>query len=212
MNKKLFDKVKSLCKDTGLSEKYLKAITEKLGGSVEDDSTDEAAIETAANLVADVAKESQAEATKWAQKQKDPKFTTTDPDDDSDPDDDPDDDPKKRHKGGNSEVLAYLKKMEKKIDDQATELATMKAERAKGERTATIQSLMAAHKIPQHLQARLAKSISDDEDAETVIKSYKQELITNGLATEDPEGSKAASEKQIDEAADNLLESITVKD
>ena len=208
MNKKLFDKVKSLCKDTGLSEKYLKAITEKLGGSVEDDSTDEAAIETAANLVADVAKESQAEATKWAQKQKDPKFTTTDPDDDSDPDDDP----KKRHKGGNSEVLAYLKKMEKKIDDQATELATMKAERAKGERTATIQSLMAAHKIPQHLQARLAKSISDDEDAETVIKSYKQELITNGLATEDPEGSKAASEKQIDEAADNLLESITVKD
>ena len=50
MNKTLFDKVKSLCKDTGLSEKYLKAITEKLGGSIEDDSTDEAAIEEAANL------------------------------------------------------------------------------------------------------------------------------------------------------------------
>lgn len=29
MNKKLFEKVKGLCKDTGLSEKYLKAITEK---------------------------------------------------------------------------------------------------------------------------------------------------------------------------------------
>lgn len=28
MNKKLFEKVKDLCKDTGLSEKYLKAITE----------------------------------------------------------------------------------------------------------------------------------------------------------------------------------------
>ena len=36
MNKKLFEKIKSLCKDTGLSEKYLKAITEKLGGSIED--------------------------------------------------------------------------------------------------------------------------------------------------------------------------------
>ena len=56
MNKKLFEKVKSLCKDTGLSEKYLEAITDKIGGSIEDDSTDEAAIETTANLVADVAK------------------------------------------------------------------------------------------------------------------------------------------------------------
>ena len=213
MNKKLFEKVKSLCKDTGLSEKYLKAITEKLGGSVEDDSTDEAAIETAANLVADVAKESQAEATKWAQKQKDPKFSSDSDDDldDDDPDDDPKPNPKKKGKA-DSEVLAYLKKMEKKIDEQATELATMKAERAKCERSATIQSLMATHKIPQHLQARLAKSISDEEDAEAVIKEYKQELITNGLVTEDSEGSKAASEKQVDEAADDLLESITVKD
>ncbi|MEO4716205.1 hypothetical protein ABHZ63_06895 [Phocaeicola vulgatus] len=41
MNKKLFEKVKGLCKDTGLSEKYLKAITEKMGGSIEDDSTDD---------------------------------------------------------------------------------------------------------------------------------------------------------------------------
>ena len=29
MNKKLFEKVKGLCKDTGLSEKYLKAIPKK---------------------------------------------------------------------------------------------------------------------------------------------------------------------------------------
>ena len=42
MNKTLFKKVKDLCKDTGLSEKYLTAITEKMGGSIEDDSTDEA--------------------------------------------------------------------------------------------------------------------------------------------------------------------------
>ncbi|UVQ30805.1 hypothetical protein [Bacteroides ovatus] len=45
MNKTLFKKVKDLCKDTGLSEKYLTAITEKMGGSIEDDSTDEAEIE-----------------------------------------------------------------------------------------------------------------------------------------------------------------------
>ena len=56
MNKTLFKKVKDLCKDTGLSEKYLTAITEKMGGSIEDDSTDEAEIEKEANQIADVAK------------------------------------------------------------------------------------------------------------------------------------------------------------
>ena len=97
MNAKLFEKVKSLCKDTGLSEKYLKAITAKLGGSVEDDSTDEAAIEEAANLVAEVAKESQGEATRWANAKgkgkkkpsKDDDPDEDDPEDDTDEDDDP---------------------------------------------------------------------------------------------------------------------------
>ena len=51
MNKKLFEKVNGLCKDTGLSEKYLKEITEKMGGSIEDDSTDDDAIESTANPV-----------------------------------------------------------------------------------------------------------------------------------------------------------------
>ena len=59
-----------MCKDTGLSEKYLKAITEKMGGSIEDDSTDDEAIESTANLIAEVAKESQGEATRWANKKK----------------------------------------------------------------------------------------------------------------------------------------------
>lgn len=87
MNKKLFEKVKDLCKDTGLSEKYLKAITEKLGGSIEDDSTDDAAIETTANLIADVATESQGEATRWANKKKDDSKKGKKDGEDDDPDD-----------------------------------------------------------------------------------------------------------------------------
>ena len=216
MNKKLFEKVKSLCKDTGLSEKYLKAITEKLGGSVEDDSTDEAAIETAANLVADVAKESQAEATKWAQKIKDPKRkdpkVDDDPDDDPDDDDpDDDDDDPTTKKGKKDPIAKMLRKMQKQMDDQKKELETLRGEKAKGERSATIQKLMEDHKIPKYLRDTLAKSIAEGDDAEETIKSFKQGLITNGLETEDPEGKKVASEKQVDEAADNLLESITAK-
>lgn len=215
MNKKLFEKVKSLCKDTGLSEKYLKAITEKLGGSIEDDSTDEAAIETTANLVADVAKESQGESSRWvdAFKKKNPKRKDPDdddPDDDSD-DDDPDDDPDAKKNGKKDPMMKLLKKMQKQMEDQAAELKTLKGEKAAGERTANIQKLMEDHKIPKYLRDTLAKSIAEGDDAEETIKNFKQGLITNGLETEETEGKKVASEKQVDEAADNLLESITVK-
>ena len=216
MNKTLFEKVKSLCKDTGLSEKYLKAITEKLGGSIEDDSTDEAAIETTANLVADVAKESQGESSRWvdAFKKKNPKRKDPDdddPDDDSDDDDDPDDDPDAKKKGKKDPMMKLLKKMQKQMEDQAAELKTLKGEKAAGERTANIQKLMEDHKIPKYLRDTLAKSIADGDDAEETIKNFKQGLITNGLETEETEGKKVASEKQVDEAADSLLESITVK-
>lgn len=219
MNKKLFEKVKSLCKDTGLSEKYLKAITEKLGGSIEDDSTDEAAMETTANLIADVAKESQGESSRWvdAFKKKNPKRKGSDADDD-DPDDDDDDDPDDvdddpaPKKGGKKDpYMKMLQKMQKQMDAQSKELETLRGERAKGERTANIQKLMETHKIPSYLRDTLAKSIAEGDDAEETIKNFKQGLITNGLETEESEGKKVASEKQVDEAADNLLESITAK-
>ena len=44
-----------------------------MGGSIEDDSTDDEAIESTANLIAEVAKESQGEATRWANKNKETK-------------------------------------------------------------------------------------------------------------------------------------------
>lgn len=213
MNAKLFEKVKSLCKDTGLSEKYLKAITAKLGGSVEDDSTDEAAIEEAANLVAEVAKESQGEATRWANAKgkgkKKPSKDDDDSDDDHDDDDSDDDDPskgkgKRKQKKDEDPTEARLKALEE-------QLAKYKADEAKSKRSKEISEAFEKHKIPAYLRDRLAKSISDDEDLEEAVSALKQDLITNGLISEGSEGAKAASAKQVDEAADDLLESITVK-
>ena len=213
MNAKLFEKVKSLCKDTGLSEKYLKAITAKLGGSIEDDSTDEAAIEEAANLVAEVAKESQGEATRWANaKGKGKKKPSKDDDqDEDDPEDDPDEDDdssrgkgKRKQKKDEDPTEARLKALEE-------QLAKYKADEAKGKRSKEISEAFEKHKIPTYLRDRLAKSISDDEDLEEAVSALKQDLITNGLISEGSEGAKAASAKQVDEAADDLLESITVK-
>lgn len=218
MNKKLFEKVKGLCKDTGLSEKYLKAITEKMGGSIEDDSTDDAAIETTANLIADVAKESQGEATRWANKKKDDPNKGGKGGEDDDPDKKgnkggEDDDPnKKGNKGGTDD--ADDKKddpNEKRIKALEDELAKMKAGESKAKRMAEINAAMAKHNIPAKFRDRFAKSISDDEDVEEAVTTLKQDFITAGLVTDDSEGTKAASEKQIDEAADSLLESITVK-
>lgn len=208
MNKQLFAKVKDKCKDTGLSEKYLTAITEKMGGSVEDDSTDEEAIEKAANLIAEVAKESQGEATRWANKAKvGDKKPKPNKKDDDDTDNDGDDKGKGAGDGGskdNPKDDEQIQKLQKQID-------YLKAKEAKAARSAQINAAFEKHKIPKFLRDRLAKSISDDEDVEDAVSTLKQDCITNGLMSGDAEGAKAASEKQVDEAADALLESITAK-
>lgn len=211
MNKELFAKVKDKCKDMGLSEKCLTAITEAMGGSVADDSTDTDAIESTANLIVSVATASQSEATRWVNKAKGtPKQKTTkkDGEEGNADDDDPNNtDPNKDGKGGgngNPSESEAIKKLQEQID-------ALKAEKSKGERAATINAAFEKHNIPAFLRERLAKSISDDEDVEAAVSALKQDCITNGLMSDSADGAKAASEKQVDEAADALLESITAK-
>lgn len=203
MNKKLFEKVKGLCKDTGLSEKYLKAITEKMGGSIEDDSTDDEAIESTANLIAEVAKESQGEATRWANKNKE---TKTEEEKKAE-----EERKKKEEEERLKGKVALDEATEKRLKEMEEKIANYEAKESKEARAKEVVKAMEKHKIPACFRDRLAKSISDDEDIEDAVSAYKQELITNGLDDEHSGGSKAASEKQIDEAADSLLESITVK-
>lgn len=203
MNKKLFEKVKGLCKDTGLSEKYLKAITEKMGGSIEDDSTDDEAIESTANLIAEVAKESQGEATRWANKNKE---TKTEEEKKAE-----EERKKKEEEERLKGKVALDEATEKRLKEMEEKIANYEAKESKEARAKEVVKAMEKHKIPAYLRDRLASSISDDEDIEDAVSAYKQGLITNGLDDEHSGGSKAASEKQIDEAADSLLESITVK-
>lgn len=208
MNKALLEKVKDLCKDYGLSEKYLAATTEAMGGHVADDSTDTEEIEKVANQVAAVAKASQAEATRWAAKKE--RKPETKKKDETEEDEDGDDEAKKKPSKKKSEdeeddpVLTRLKALE-------DELAAAKAEKAKAGRKSQIEEAMEKHKIPAYLRARLAKSIDDEEDVDEAVKAYKQELITNGLSKDQTEGAKAASEKDTDEAAEDLLKSISTK-
>ncbi|MDH6308032.1 replication initiation and membrane attachment protein DnaB [Dysgonomonas sp. PFB1-18] len=200
MNKKLFVKVKDLCKDTGLSEKYLIAITEKMGGSIEDDSTDEAAIEEVANQIVDIAKESQGEATRWANsKKKDEKGSKGSKSEKEKEEDEEGKGTKASKEDAENERLKALEE----------ELALLKGDKAKEQRTAAVKSAQEKHKIPEWRMKGLV--VPEDQDPDEYLAAIKQDLITQNLMPADTEGTKAASEQALDEVSDNLLESITVK-
>lgn len=205
MNKALYTKVKDRCKDTHLSEKYLKEITESIGDVVEDDSTDEELIEKTATKIVNIAKSSQGEATRWAQNAKENANQGKKGEGESEEDDDPQ---KGKGKGKTEHDDDPHAARIKELED---EIAQMKGEKSKAKRSSDIASVMEKHKIPTYLRNRLAKSIGDEEDIEEAVTAIKQDLITDGLMPKDGEGEKAASDKQIDSAADALLESITVK-
>lgn len=207
MNKLLFSKVKDQCKDTGLSEECLKALTEAIGGSIEDDSTDEEAIGKVANQIKQVAVSTQSEAARWANKKKDPKNKKDqkpdNKDGEGDDNDDPDRDQDQSQKTDN-QVLELLKKLEKRMDQFEVDGKTK-------DRQKLIKEAMENHKIPTKFRDRLAKSIGDDEDIEETVKAFKQDFITEGLTSEGEQKNKTATEQQVDEAADALLKSITVE-
>lgn len=193
MNKLLFSKVKDQCKDTGLSEECLKALTEAIGGSIEDDSTDEEAIGKVANQIKQVAVSTQSEAARWANNKKDGEGDDDDPDGDQDPPQNTD-----------NQFLELLKKLEKRMDQFEVDGKTK-------DRQKLIKEAMENHKIPAKFRDRLAKSIGDDEDIEETVKAFKQDFITEGLTSEGEQKNKTATEQQVDEAADALLKSITVE-
>lgn len=208
MNKLLFSKVKDQCKDTGLSEECLKALTEAIGGSIEDDSTDEEAIGKVANQIKQVAVSTQSEAARWANNKKDPKNKKDQKkqkpaNKDGEGDDDPDGDQDPPQNTDN-QVLELLKKLEKRMDEFEVDGKTK-------DRQKLIKEAMENHKIPAKFRDRLAKSIGDDEDIEETVKAFKQDFITEGLTSEGEQKNKTATEQQVDEAADALLKSITVE-
>jgi hypothetical protein len=200
MNKALFNKVKSLCKDTGLSEKYLTALTEKMGGSIEDDSTDETAIEEIANQIADIATASQGEATRWVNKKKEAESKKK-----SDQETDEDENPKKKEPSTTENTeLAALKEM---IEKQNAKMQELEKSLSTKSRETAIKEAQTKHGIPDWRMKGL--TIPDDQDIDEYLADIKQDLITEGLSTGST-GAKAATEKQVDQAADSLLESITV--
>lgn len=159
MNKILQQKVKDKCKDMGLSEAYVNAITEKMGGSVADDSTDETAIENVANQIMEIARLSQGEATRWVDKNK----SKQEPPKQEPPKQEPPKQEPPRQEPPRQELQqqpqgepewfkTYREAQEARIKQLETQNANLAAERAKAERTASIKAAYAKHNIPEPLR------------------------------------------------------------
>jgi len=208
MNKQLFQSVKQKCKDTGLSEKYLTAITEKIGGSVEDDSTDEKLIDATANQVVDIATASQGEATRWvnAHKEKDSTTVSTTTQNANSTQSKP---VNKTPVEANPDENPVFVAMRKKMETMENEMNEMKVNKGKEMREGAIKAAATKHAIPEWRLKGL--SVPEDADPDAFMADIKQDLITNNLIDQSPEGGKTRTEEGTNEAATSLLEEIIAK-
>lgn len=192
MNKVLQQKVKDKCKDMGLSEEYVNGITEVLGADIADDSTDEAAIETAANRIADIAKRSQGEATRWAQKKQPVQPTPPTP---------------PTPPASQVDVNAILEQVRQETDKRFKKLeeqnATLIAERDKAERSNAIGAAFNKHRIPDYLReyVTVPESVETAKIEEYVV-GMAQKLVTQQLPGMSTDGPQVASQQETQAAAD----------
>lgn len=210
MNSILQTKVKDKCKDMGLSEEYVMSITEKIGGSVAEDSTDETAIELVANQIMEIAKLSQGEATRWVNKHKEknepakqepkkqePKETEPAKQKQVEKEDEPD------------WFKSFREAQEKRIKQLEEQNATLAAERTKAERTASINAAFVKHSIPESLREFVAVPETIEQAAiDGYVAGLAQKIVTLQLPNRDGkvqvEGTEITKE-QANDIASKLL-------
>jgi hypothetical protein len=198
MNKVLAQKVKDKCKDMGLSEDYVNGITEVLGADITDDSTDETAIENVANLIADVARRSQGEATRWAQKRQ-PQTPPTPPAP-------PQPTPPTPSKGEPDWAKQMRESLEQRMSQLEQQNATLIAERKHQERSSKINAAFVKFNIPEYLREFV--SVPDDVDdtkIEEFVGGMSQKLVAQQLPGMETSGRQVASKEETAAAAENFF-------
>lgn len=189
MNKVLQQKVEDKCKDMGLSKEAINGITVLLGGEIADDSTDETAINTVVNRIADVAKQMQGEATRWAQKKQPTPPTPPAP------------------PAPSVDVNAILEQVRQETDKRFKKLeeqnATLIAERDKAERSNAIGAAFNKHRIPDYLREYVTVPESvETAKIEEYVAGMAQKLVTQQLPGMSTDGPQVASQQETQAAAD----------
>lgn len=100
---------------------------------------------------------------------------------------------------------AFRKSNQEQLDALKAENETLKAERTKAERTATIAAKAKELGIPEYLMKRV--TLADDADVDAELTAFKQELVNNSLLPKTG-GLQTTSDAQIAADADAWLESL----
>lgn len=185
----------------GLSDAFVEGITNKIGGTLTDESTDEA-IEQLANQAVEIAKLSQGEATRWAQarqqqnqqqqnqQQQNQQVQQQNQQNQQSQQGEPD-----WFKKFREATQSYRDAQDARIKALETQNTQLLAARAKEERTALINAAFAKHNIPESLRENFA--IPDTVEANGIdghVAAIAQKLVTlrlpsmqSGLQTQNTE-------------------------
>lgn len=200
--KKLTDKVQAKCKDMGLSEKHLNDLAEALGTGITEDSTDEE-VDKVVNLIVSVAKSTQSEATRWAQKKEqkpeEKKPEETKPEEKKTPEDEP------------AWFKSYREAQEKRIHELEEKERKSAEEKAAAKRTADIEAALDKYKIPQAIRKYVGNVPADVEDVDKFIAEAAQTVVTSQLPLAGGGEHKVATEKAVEETGKGWFQRLTGK-
>lgn len=199
---KLTDKVKAKCKDMGLSEKYLDGLIEALGKEIKDDSTDEE-VDKVANLIESVAKSAQAEATRWAQSEKDKRKEEKKPEETNAEEKSSEDEP--------DWFKRYREAQEKRIHDLEEKEKATAAEKAAADRKDKIDAALAKYKIPEVMREYVGNVPENVEDIDKFVGDAAQKFVTSQLPFESGGEHKVPTEKAVEETGKSWFQWLTGK-
>ena len=174
MKTKLRKTLSELCKDMGLTDKALDELTEIGSQGLDEKSSDED-VTNAANSLVPYAKLMQGEITRKMRK---PTHNQPKPSEDEG-----EGEGEKGNDAIASIIASQLAPFKEQLNKLQSENDALKAERAKGERSASIAAEAKKLGIPEYLMKRIA--IADDADIAKELSDFKQELVTNNLMPKD---------------------------
>lgn len=184
MKIKLRKTLSELCKDMGLTDKALDELTEIGLQGLDEKASDEDITKTANSLVP-YAKLMQGEITRKMRKSNHNQPKQSDGEGDGE------------GEGGNKDGIAaiiaeQLAPFKEQLNKLQSENDALKAEKAKGERSALIAAEAKKLGIPEYLMKRIA--IADDADITKELTEFKQDLVNNNLMPKDAASELGAKE------------------
>ena len=209
MKKKFTQFLSEKIKDMGLSEKAVTELVELGSAGLKDDASDDD-IKAKVDSVVPFAKIMQGEYTRKVQ---DAKQSLQQSNRNRVVEGGSDDGDEGKNKGGDNEIPAWFKEIQKSYDDKIsaleTENASLKAAKAKEQRDGLIAAKAKELGIPDFLMKHI--SLEDDADFSKVLTEYKQELVNNKLMPADQAGEQGTAEQAMKDAAKSWAESLPNK-